>query len=532
MVNSKKFKLFLVDNNAETISLYRNYFANNVSLKGLWDGEIEDASDGQLAIDKISEYVKSSNYPVLVVADGYMEPNCDGNTIRDTSRLFGGLWLIDRLKGNPDLTGRVSIILVSFYDDQLTPFLNGDKGEIFEWINGKDFRFVHKPYPHSQEVASENESSRFWKRHSLQEDLYRETYEVVCKIVEENAISSHLTSKVQGQTPAQSREDSPKSEIIYKSEAFEEIHKLIVKCAPSDASVLITGETGTGKELIAKAICIGSPRRQMPWKAVNCGAIPENLIESELFGYEKGAFTGADKERVGLLEFVNGGTIFLDEIGELSPEQQVALLRVLQEGTVRRVGSNTDRNTNVRVIAATNSDLREKIKSGGFRKDLFYRLAVVEIHVPPLRERREDIPLLIDYFLNKYGSDPDKEVTFDSHAFRVLTDEYDWPGNVRELENAINRMVIMAEPFIPITRDDLVHWRVLPDPGGKNNTYLRNGEEPINLKESQREHSLQVLKSKDHDVSKAALALGTSKSTLYNWLKKWGIDRFGNSKKV
>ncbi|MGC8743572.1 MAG: sigma 54-interacting transcriptional regulator [Verrucomicrobiia bacterium] len=230
--------------------------------------------------------------------------------------------------------------------------------------------------------------------------------------------------------------------IVGKSAAMQEVFKLIGQVAPTDATVLITGESGTGKELVARAIYHYSNRNNKPFLAINCAAIPENLLESELFGHEKGAFTGAFGQRIGKFEQCNGGTIFLDEIGEMSPATQSRILRVLQTGTFTRVGGNQEIKVDVRIIAATNKPLEEAVASKKFREDLFYRLNVVRIHLPPLRERREDIRFLVEYFLKKFSpGKTQKQIT--AEALQALED-CPWNGNVRELENVIRRAIVLS----------------------------------------------------------------------------------------
>jgi len=218
----------------------------------------------------------------------------------------------------------------------------------------------------------------------------------------------------------------------------------IVKVAPTDSTVLITGETGTGKELIARAIHEGSQRAGQAFIAVNCASIPSSLIASELFGHEKGAFTGALQRRQGRFELANGGTIFLDEIGELPAETQIALLRVLQERHIERVGGSRLIPTDVRIIAATNRDLAAAIASGTFRADLFYRLNIFPIHVPPLRNRKEDIPMLVEYFVKRYAEKTRKQITKIDKKTLKLCQSYHWPGNIRELQNIVERSVILC----------------------------------------------------------------------------------------
>ncbi len=231
--------------------------------------------------------------------------------------------------------------------------------------------------------------------------------------------------------------------MIGKSREMLKIFAKIKKVADTTANILILGESGTGKELVARAIHENSPRSKMPFKAINSGGIPENLLESELFGYMKGSFTGAYADRPGLFEMAKGGTIFLDEIGELPPVLQVKILRVVQEKTFRRIGGSEDIKVDVRIISATNQNLEDKVKKGEFREDLFFRLNVIPIHIPPLKERKEDIPILTNHFIEKYAKEFEKEIrTISSYAMELLMD-YAFPGNIRELENIIERGVAM-----------------------------------------------------------------------------------------
>jgi two-component system, NtrC family, response regulator HydG len=241
------------------------------------------------------------------------------------------------------------------------------------------------------------------------------------------------------------REKSSFSKIIGNSLAFTEIMDLVVKVAPTRSTVLLSGESGTGKEIIAEAIHFASPRGEDPLVKMNCGALTETLMESELFGHEKGAFTGAHQQRMGRFEIANGGTLFLDEIGEMSLAMQVKLLRVIQDGAFERVGSSRTIGVDVRLIAATNRDLEKAVKEGGFRQDLFYRLNVITIEIPPLRERLEDIPLLAGYFLKKYVAINNKIITGFSDEVQEVLVHYPWPGNVRELENIVERAVSLGQ---------------------------------------------------------------------------------------
>jgi two-component system nitrogen regulation response regulator GlnG len=239
--------------------------------------------------------------------------------------------------------------------------------------------------------------------------------------------------------------DRAKEKIVGSSLKMQEIYKLIGRVATSDVTVLIRGESGTGKELVARAIYQHSKRNDKSFLAVNCAAIPENLLESELFGYEKGAFTGAHQKRIGKFEQCDGGTIFLDEIGDMTPSTQTKILRVLQEGTFERLGGNETIKINVRIITATNKNLEEEIKNKNFREDLYYRLRVVTIEIPPLKERKEDIPQLTSYFISKSALELKREpVMISQEALQSLI-EYDWPGNVRELENVIKNSFVLSK---------------------------------------------------------------------------------------
>jgi nitrogen regulation protein NR(I) len=241
--------------------------------------------------------------------------------------------------------------------------------------------------------------------------------------------------------------------IIGRSEAMQNVFKLIGQLAASDATALITGESGTGKELVARAIYHHSKRSEQPFLAINCAAIPDTLLESELFGYEKGAFTGAANQRIGKFEQCNHGTIFLDEIGDMSLPTQAKILRVLQNGTFERVGGNQSVNVDVRVIAATHKPLEKAVEAREFREDLFYRLNVVRVQIPPLRERREDIPLLVSYFLKKFGTEQKRSSKAIAEKALQQLQEFNWPGNVRELENVVQRATVMAKGEIILPGD-------------------------------------------------------------------------------
>jgi two-component system response regulator AtoC len=301
--------------------------------------------------------------------------------------------------------------------------------------------------------------------------------------------------------------------IIAKSSKMQRVIEVIRVVAKSNATILITGESGTGKELVARAIHSQSDRRSKPFVAVSCAALPESLLESELFGHEKGSFTGAHAQKKGKFEFANGGTLFLDEIGEMSANIQVHLLRVLEEKEFTRVGGNEPIRVDVRVISATNRDLRKAIENQEFREDLYYRLNVVNIELPPLRERKEDIPLLAEHFLHKFAVENRKEVTaFSPEVIKSLL-AYDWPGNIRELENAIERAIILSRNSSITTAD-------LPQ---ENVSLVGSASIGKNLKEVEKIHILNVLRETGENYSEAARILGVSRMTLYNKAKEYGL---------
>ena len=305
--------------------------------------------------------------------------------------------------------------------------------------------------------------------------------------------------------------------ILGGSPKMRPVFDLIRKVATTDASVLILGESGTGKEMVARAVHNKSDRRDGPFVAINCGAIPENLLESELFGHERGAFTGAHIQREGKLETANGGTLFLDEIGEMPPALQVKLLRFLQDQTFERVGGREEIHVNVRVIAATNADLPKHMADGTFREDLFYRLAVVQILLPPLRERENDVLLLAKFFLQHFAADANKpELAFEPDVLRALN-KHPWPGNVRELENCVRRAVIMAEG-LRITAHDLE----LNGNGIKTNgaVTMKDAREAV-----ERQMLQQALRKYSGKITPAAAELGLSRPTIYELMDKLGITK-------
>ena len=312
------------------------------------------------------------------------------------------------------------------------------------------------------------------------------------------------------------------SRLVGMSESMREVFALVRKVAASEATVLIGGESGTGKELVARAIHSGSERQTGPFVAVNCAAIPRDLLESELFGHARGAFTGAIKERKGKFEQAEGGTLFLDEVGELPLDLQPKLLRALQEREIEPVGG-TPRRIDVRLVAATNRDLEAALGEGGFREDLYYRLAVIPLHLPPLRERRDDIPLLVRHFLDKHGKNP--PVTCSEAALEALSD-YDWPGNVRELENAVERMLILRRGE-GIELDDLPPKirRPRPSVAVPIAGVLNLPEEGYPLEELEKEAVLEALRRNDWNQTRAAAFLRVPRHTLLYRMEKYDIRK-------
>lgn len=310
-------------------------------------------------------------------------------------------------------------------------------------------------------------------------------------------------------------------EIIGVSDSMERVKKMIVKVAPSNSTVLIRGESGTGKERIARAIHKASPRANERFQAVNCAAINENLLESELFGHEKGSFTGAHAEKKGLFEIADKGTLFLDEIGEVSQSMQAKLLRALQEKEVTRVGGTRPIKVDVRVLGATNRDLEAMVKDGRFREDLYYRLNVIPLSVPPLRNRRDDIQVLMNYFLAKHGS-PSRPMKISADA-RSLIMNYAWPGNVRQLESAIERALLLAEGD-EITAEDLpVEIRASAQAEGAGGFKLP--PEGISFEELERSLLIQAMEQTNWNITRAAKLLGLSFRTMQYRLDKFGIKR-------
>ncbi|MCP9495152.1 MAG: sigma-54 dependent transcriptional regulator [Pyrinomonadaceae bacterium MAG19_C2-C3] len=322
---------------------------------------------------------------------------------------------------------------------------------------------------------------------------------------------------------ALSKLESLDSDIVSASPEMEAVKKMILKVARSSSTVLIRGESGTGKELIARAVHNQSPRAAEMFQAVNCAAINENLLESELFGHERGAFTGAHAEKKGLFEVADRGTLFLDEIGELDITMQAKLLRALQEREIRRVGGTRSIKIDVRVVAATNRDLRQMASDGRFRDDLYYRLNVLSIDVPSLRDRRDDIPVLINYFLRKHTRNTSRLIRGLDAGARRLMENYSYPGNVRQLESALERAILFAESDLITVEDLPLEIRQETRPAGESN--FRLPAEGIAFEEVERGLIMQAMERTDFNITKAAKLLGVTFRTLQYRLDKFGIKR-------
>jgi two-component system response regulator PilR (NtrC family) len=338
----------------------------------------------------------------------------------------------------------------------------------------------------------------------------------IARALERRSLRSRVT-----QLETQARERYQFSQIIGKSPGMQRVFQIIERVAPTNTTVVVSGRTGTGKELVARALHFNSPRAGKPLVDINCGALPEHLVESELFGHVKGAFTGAGESKKGLFETAHGGTLFLDEVQSLKPDLQAKLLRALQERVIRRVGGRENIEVDVRVVAATNQDIAMAVRRGEFREDLYYRLNVVGIFLPPLRERREDIPLLIEHFLQRYAPAGEPR-RFSNEAMRLLLG-YEWPGNVRELQNAVEYALALGVGTtltiadLPLHISGVVSQTGVAEPVGEGRS----------LDEVERRHILRILEETDGNHLRAAEILGINRRTLYRKLDKYKLPTGG-----
>jgi DNA-binding NtrC family response regulator len=430
-------------------------------LVGQWGYEVETASSGEEALDLVE-----TQHPAVVVTDLVL-PEMDGLT------------LLQKLKE----TGRPPIVLL------VTG--HGTVETAVEAMRHGAFDYLTKPV----------DATRL-------------------QVLLEKSIEQESLSREVNLLRHQLRQKGSFGQMVGQSRGMQEVYRWVELAGTSTAPVLVYGESGTGKELVARTIHELSNRRNKPFVAINCAAIPETLIESELFGHERGAFTGATERRLGCFELTDGGTLFLDEIAEMDPNTQAKLLRVLQEGTFRRVGGGKHEiQVDVRVVAATNQVPTEAIANGKLREDLFYRLNVFSIHLPPLRERREDIPLLARNFIEEFNRQDNRQVRGLSSEAEKELERYHWPGNVRELRNVIQRAVV-------ISGSGLIGIEHLPD------TVLRAvapvapaaGGSVTPIREMERDMILRALEETGQDKRRAAQLLGISLKTLYNKLAKYGIQ--------
>jgi len=338
------------------------------------------------------------------------------------------------------------------------------------------------------------------------------------KMVIRNALDMHRVKSENVFLKKQLKKKDEFKEIIGKSEEIQSVFNLVNKVADTDSTILISGESGTGKELIAKAIHYRSGRASAPFVSINCGALPENLLESELFGHVKGSFTGAIRDKEGMFKVASGGTFFLDEVGETTLAIQVKLLRVLQEREIIPVGGTAPIKVDVRLIAATNADLEKAVKEERFRADLYYRLNVIPVVMPPLRDRRDDIPLLVDHFLHVASERSGRRKTVSKEAMGLLSN-YDWPGNVRELENIVERACILQD-------GDEFRIDDLPDKVRHHSQERRKvvmQETQMTLDELEKEYLVSVLEETNWQKKKASAILGINASTLYRKIQRYGL---------
>ena len=486
---SKKGVVLIVDDTPTNLEVLVDYLTD-------FGFDIFVATDGESALEQLDHF-----RPGLILLD-VMMPGIDGF---ETCR---------RLKKSKQ-TKDIPVIFMTALSDTVDKLKGFDVGAV---------DYVTKPLQHEEVLARVTTHLTLRNlQKQLQETNDRLEYRVAERTTElQEALEEieKLKNRLQAENVYLQEEiklEHNFEEIISKSDALRNILRKVEQVASTDATVLILGETGTGKELIARAVHNISARRERPLVKVNCAALPANLIESELFGHEKGAFTGALAHKIGRFELADGGTVFLDEIGDLPLEMQVKMLRILQEGEFERLGNPSTIKVDVRVIAATNRDLEKALENGDFREDLYYRLNVFPITSPPLRERKDDIPLLVNHFIMKYGAKTGKKIESAPQKVMDTLKAYHWPGNVRELENVIERAMIISRG----KQLELGDW--LPV------TSVSSDASNIStLEELEREHILEVLELTGWQVSGekgAANILGLKPTTLDSRMKKLGIKR-------
>jgi DNA-binding NtrC family response regulator len=429
--------------------------------------EVEVVENGRAAVERVETF-----QPDLVITDLKMPD-------------MGGMEVLRRIKENrPDTT----VIMFTGF---------GMIEDAVEAMKEGAFDFITKPFSPDHLLV-------VVKRALLQHNLEREN----------QILQDQLEEKFRFEN------------ILGRSEVMNRVFDLVRRVATTEANVLVTGESGTGKELIARSVHANSKRKRGSFVPLNCGGLPEPLVESELFGHEKGAFTGANAARTGLMEHANGGTFFLDEIGELPMNVQVKFLRVLEERRIRRVGSNRERDVDIRLISATNQDCEEMIEAGKFREDLYYRINTFVIRVPPLRERLEDIPLLVGRFLSDYGASRGVR-EFSDEAMQLLH-RHSWPGNVRELQHVVERSVTLASGKTVRTADLLENLGQRSRRGGRVSSVklhlpFKEAKESV-VEEFERHYIEHLLRSHEGNISRAAESSGIDRRSLHRLLAKYGID--------
>ena len=446
-------------------------------------GKILLVDDEEIVRQSMRDWLTAAGYEVAAVEDGVAALDLLRNTNFDvliTDLKMPGMDGLELMKRAKRIAPKLETIIITAY---------GSISSAISAIREGAFDYIEKPFcPERVEILLD----KILKQSQLQEE------------------NIHLRERLEKTFQWRN--------IVGKSAQMQSVFRLIETIAPTTATVLIEGESGTGKDIIARAIWSASDRANKPFIPIDCASIPESLLASELFGHERGAFTGAVSKKLGKFEYANGGTIFLDEVGNISPGVQHYLLRILQEKEFTRIGGNESISVDVRVIAATNKQLKEEIKAGRFREDLYYRLNVVNIKLPPLRERREDIPLLAKHFLKKYCIEYKKEInSISDHALDYLM-AYPFPGNVRELENIIERAVIVCQ-------GETLRAENLPEhiTGQQKEIQAATGDRLTTLEELEKEHIARVLKHTRGNISQAAQILGVQRNTIKNKIKRYGL---------
>ena len=455
--------------------------------------------------DKSIEYLNPSALRFF----GNLKSDSDDPTIEKTRQT-----LLDEVRSQTKsrkMNGIVTTVINSSHlEYSIAPFV-GYRGDNLHWVIMRD---VTERKSHEDEIALFHSNIELILSQKINE--LKESELIRNKLLKQlNSLKSHLENQ------------SSEGNMVGSSKALCELRDMVFQVAKSDATILITGESGTGKELVANLIRETSNRNEKPFLKINCNTINDSLLESDLFGYEKGSFTGAHARKKGKFEVVDGGTIFLDEIGDISPRMQAALLRVLQDGEIIRVGGNSPIQINVRVIAATNRDLAKAVQEGIFRLDLYYRLNIINISIPPLRERKEDIIDLVTYFVRRYRHAFKKDVNFVPKSIINRLYNHHWPGNVRELENVIQRAILMAKSNV-ITEQELIFDIAPGDEKEKSYVSILQKFDGLPLKqisaEIERDIILHTLSKHNGNVAKTAQVLKIGKTAFYDKMKRYDIS--------